>query len=244
MNPELLQAAIMSGNYKVVDDVPQSRRTKPIKLILLGDSAVGKSKCVERFLMSRYRPIDMSTYALTLFKHDITVPERGEIHFDIWDTAGQERFSNMHPAYYHEAACCILVFDVTRKVSYKNLNMWWQELRTHRPHIPVIVACNKIDTDPEVVNKTFAFATNNDLPLQYVSAADGTNVVQLFRTAMAAAVAYSDSPHQDDVDTQVMSLLKEHISAAHKAAEQQQQGAGGGAAAVAEQVKKQDEKFA
>ena len=214
-NPEAVANAIVTGEYKVIDGKPQEER-KPLKIILLGDSAVGKSKLVERFLMHRYIPIQMSTYALTLFKYDFQVEGGVDISTDVWDTAGQERFSSMRASYYHEAQCCILVFDITRKPTYKNLDKWYQELRTHRPHIPCIVACNKIDTDPSVISKTFNFAEKNELPLQYVSAADGTNVVQLFRTALAAAYNYSLNPHDEDVDTQVISLLKEQIALAHK----------------------------
>ena len=227
---EALQNAIVRGDIKVLDSKPMEKR-KPIKVILLGDSAVGKSKLVERFLMQRYKPIQVSTFALTLFKYDFEVEAR-EIDCDFWDTAGQERFATMHPAYYHEAQCCILVFDATRKVTYKNLTKWYSELREYRPHIPCIVACNKIDTDPEVVNNRFNFADKNGVPLHYVSASEGTNVVQLFRTAIAAAVAYRDCPNADDVDSQVLSLLKEHIDAAAKAHEKEQQQAAAAAAAT------------
>jgi len=65
---------------------------------------------------------------------------------DFWDTAGQEMFQSMHPSYYHQAHACIMVFDATRKVTYKNLATWYQELREHRPHIPVLCAANKIDS--------------------------------------------------------------------------------------------------
>lgn len=199
----------MTAPYKINDKKPDAER-KPCKIILLGDSAVGKSKLVERFLMSRYVPIQMSTFALTLFKYDIVREADGkEIDIDFWDTAGQERFATMHPAYYHEAHCCILVFDVTRKGTYKNLEKWLQELRSFREHIPCLVACNKIDSDPDVVNKGFAFAEKNRLPLHYVSAADGSNVVQLFQTAIDAAVTYRDNPQVDDLVSQVVQLLKE-----------------------------------
>src|SRR4051812_14875535 len=117
------------ADFKVIDNKPDNLR-KPVKVILLGDSAVGKSKLVERFLMQRYVPIQMSTYALTLFKYDFVTPTGVEVDVDFWDTAGQERFATMHPAYYHEAMCCILVFDVTRKPTYKNLENWLRELRT------------------------------------------------------------------------------------------------------------------
>nr|CCC96007.1 unnamed protein product [Trypanosoma congolense IL3000] len=193
---------------KVVDGKPDDQR-KPVKLILLGDSAVGKSKLVERFLMQRYVPVQMSTYALTLFHYDFIDENDEEVDVDIWDTAGQERFSTMHPAYYHEAHACILVFDVTRKATYKNLEKWLGELRNYREHIPCIVACNKIDTDPSVVNKAFAFVEKHNLSLFYVSAADGTNVVQLLETAIAEAIKYKKNPKKDDLMAQVLGFIKE-----------------------------------
>ena len=99
-----------------------------LKVILLGDSAVGKSKLVERFLMGDYHPRQLSTYALTLFRHTADVNGQ-DVQVDFWDTAGQERFSSMHPSYYFGAHACILAFDVTRKITYKNLNAWYKELR-------------------------------------------------------------------------------------------------------------------
>ncbi|KAF5223125.1 putative ras-related protein RAB5B [Trypanosoma cruzi] len=193
---------------KVVDNKPDEAR-KPVKLILLGDSAVGKSKLVERFLMQRYIPVQMSTYALTLYRYDFISEDDEAVDVDIWDTAGQERFSTMHPAYYHEAHACILVFDVTRKATYKNLEKWLSELRNYREHIPCVVACNKIDTDPSVVSKAFAFVEKHKLTLHYVSAADGTNVVRLFETAILEAVKYQKSPKNEDFMAQVLGLIKE-----------------------------------
>lgn len=196
----------------VVDNKPEEER-QPIKLILLGDSAVGKSKLVERFLMQRYVPVQMSTYALTLYRYDFVSTENEAIEIDIWDTAGQERFATMHPAYYHGAHVCILVFDVTRKATYKNLGKWLSELRNYREHIPCIVACNKIDTDPAVVSKSFAFADKNEFPLHYVSAADGSNVVQLFESAISAGVAYKKNPKNEDFIAQVLDIIKEDPTA-------------------------------
>ena len=80
-----------------------------LKIILLGDFAVGKSKLVERFLMDDYEPRQLSTYALTVFRYETTV-DNEKIKIDFWDTAGQERFESMHPSYYYRAHACILVF--------------------------------------------------------------------------------------------------------------------------------------
>ncbi|KAM6419499.1 rab-like protein 2A isoform 1-T1 [Pluvialis apricaria] len=163
-----------------------------VKIICLGDSAVGKSKLLERFLLDGFRPQQLSTFALTLYKHRARVDGQAVL-VDFWDTAGQERFQSMHASYYHKAHACIMVFDVQRKITYKNLNSWYKELREFRPEIPCIVVANKIDADMKVTQKSFNFARKFSLPFYFVSAADGTNVVKLFNDAIKLAVAYKQN---------------------------------------------------
>lgn len=178
-----------------------------VKVICLGDSAVGKSKLVERFLMDGYKPEQNSTFALTLFKYKTEI-DGGPVEVDFWDTAGQERFSNIHPSYYHNAMACILVFDISRKITYKNLSEWYKELRSYRPDIPVIVVANKIDIDMSVTKKSFNFSKKHNLPFYFVSASDGTNVVKIFKLAIEKAVQYKKSPNKDFVD-EMLDLLSE-----------------------------------
>ncbi|XP_014396690.1 PREDICTED: rab-like protein 2B isoform X1 [Myotis brandtii] len=165
-----------------------------VKIICLGDSAVGKSN----------QPQQLSTYALTLYKHTATVDGK-TILVDFWDTAGQERFQSMHASYYHKAHACIMVFDVQRKVTYKNLGTWYAELREFRPEIPCVVVANKIDADIKVTQKSFNFARKFSLPLYFVSAADGTNVVKLFNDAIRLAVSYKQNS-QDFMDEVLQEL--------------------------------------
>jgi len=176
-----------------------------VKIILLGDSAVGKSKLVERFLMNDYVPRQLSTFALTVFR-DQVVLENKKIEVDFWDTAGQERFASTHPSYYHRAHACILVFDVTRKVTYTNLSQWFKELQQYRKGIPVIVVANKIDVDYKVTSKTFQFPKKKNLPFHFCSAADGTNVVKVFNEAIAAAVKYKENPPTDYIEDALRTL--------------------------------------
>ncbi|KAI9342798.1 P-loop containing nucleoside triphosphate hydrolase protein [Zopfochytrium polystomum] len=132
-----------------------------VSIILLGDSAVGKSKLIERFLLNDYVPHQLSTYALTLYRYKAKHPNDPDVPVTVefWDTAGQERFQSMHPSYYLSAHCCILCFDMTRKVTYKNLDTWYDELVAHRgtSSIPVVVIANKVDMDPDVAKKSFGF---------------------------------------------------------------------------------------
>ncbi|NP_001341355.1 rab-like protein 2A isoform 10 [Homo sapiens] len=105
----------------------------------------------------------------------------------------------MHASYYHKAHACIMVFDIQRKVTYRNLSTWYTELREFRPEIPCIVVANKIDADINVTQKSFNFAKKFSLPLYFVSAADGTNVVKLFNDAIRLAVSYKQNS-QDFMD--------------------------------------------
>ncbi|CAG0917030.1 unnamed protein product [Notodromas monacha] len=164
-----------------------------VKIICLGDSAVGKSKLVERYLMDGFQPQQLSTYALTLYRHR-TVVDGEKVLIDFWDTAGQEIFQSMHASYYYQAHACILVFDATRKVTYKNLTNWYQEMRQYRPEIPCVCAVNKIDTNMEVTEKTFNFTEKHKVPMYYVSASNGTNVVKLFTDAISMAMKYKKNP--------------------------------------------------
>ena len=178
-----------------------------VKVILLGDAAAGKTKLVERFLVDDYRPYRLSTYALTLFNHEWETPEGKKVPITIWDTAGQEQFQQLHPSYFYKAHAAILVFDVTRKQTYKNLEQWYNELREYTSAIPVVVVANKVDTDYSITNKSFNFATKRNLPFFFVSASDGTNVVQVFKEVIESGMEYKQNP-PEDFYSQVMNLLE------------------------------------
>ena len=171
---------------------PNDLSPADVKIILLGDSAVGKTKLVERFLMDEYNPQQLSTYALTMFRKNLDIDGKN-VKVDIWDTAGQERFNKMHPAYYHRAHACILCFDVTRKATYQHLGAWYDEMRDACENIPCILVANKIDIDYQVTKKNFKFASSKNIPFYFVSAADGTNVVKVFRAAVESALDYKDN---------------------------------------------------
>ena len=194
----------MSSSAAVAaDDLPDP----DFKIILLGDSAVGKSKLVERFLMDEYNPRQLSTYALTLFRKEVKMSESSDekVTVDFWDTAGQESFNRMHPSYYYRAHCCILVFDVTRKVTYQHLADWYGELREYCQDVPCILVANKIDVDYNVTRKEFKFAAKHNLPFFFVSAADGTNVVKVFQSAVAEAKRFKESG--GDTMSEILKIL-------------------------------------
>ena len=130
------------------------------------------------------------------------------ILIDFWDTAGQEAFNRMHPSYYYRAHCCIMMFDVTRKITYQHLADWYKELREYCEDIPVVLVANKIDVDYNVTRKEFKFASKHNLPFFFVSAADGTNVVKVFESAILEAKRYKESG--GDMLSDMMDMLDDN----------------------------------
>ncbi|XP_074759743.1 rab-like protein 2B isoform X3 [Athene noctua] len=163
--------------------LPQAEESRPSQPFLTGDARVPSPSPWLFVGLSPVCPCLSCTQE----------PRTGPSAPDFWDTAGQERFQSMHASYYHKAHACIMVFDVQRKVTYRNLNSWYKELREFRPEIPCIVVANKIDADMKVTQKSFNFARKFSLPFYFVSAADGTNVVKLFNDAIKLAVAYKQN---------------------------------------------------
>lgn len=88
-----------------------------------------------------------------------------------------------------------MVFDVNRKITYQNLKNWYKEMRNHCPHIPVLVIANKIDLNENAVKRKYVFVDEISCPLEFVSAADGTNVVSIFQTALEQGLHYKLNPH-------------------------------------------------
>ena len=164
-----------------------------LKLIIVGDTSCGKTKLVERFLLDSYEQRQLSTYALTMYRHK-TVINNKTYKIDIWDTAGQDQYKKLHSSYYFDADGCIMVFDVTRKSSYENLRHWYGKLREFCGKIPVILVANKIDLKPKIVTKKFKFASKYGIPLFFTSAADGTNAVRIFDEVLRMSIEYRKEP--------------------------------------------------
>jgi Rab-like protein 2 len=116
----------------------------------------------------------------------------------------------MHPSYYFRAHACILVFDVTRKVTYQHLQEWYDELQQFRPGLPTLVVANKIDVDMNVTKQSFKFPLKNPAchpNVYFCSASDGSNVVKVFQTCIQAALEYKMDPNATDFQESVMETL-------------------------------------
>lgn len=155
------------------------------KLLLIGDSGVGKSCLLLRFADDTYTESYISTIGVD-FKIRTIEQDGKTVKLQIWDTAGQERFRTITSSYYRGAHGICVVFDVTDMESFNNVKQWLQEIdRYASPDVNKLLVGNKSDiTDKKVVEYTAAkeFAKSLNIPFLETSAKNATNVEEAFLT--------------------------------------------------------------
>ncbi|GMM46135.1 Rab family GTPase [Pichia kluyveri] len=116
-----------------------------IKLVLLGEAAVGKSSLVLRFVSNDFQENKEPTIGAAFLTQKCTVNDR-TIKFEIWDTAGQERFANLAHLYYRNAQAALVVYDVTKPASFIKARHWMKELKEQSTkNITIALIGNKYD---------------------------------------------------------------------------------------------------
>ena len=114
---------------------PTSNRVFQFKLVLLGDSAVGKSSLVLRFVRGQFFEYQESTIGAAFLTQTVALNDT-TVKFEIWDTAGQERYHSLAPMYYRGAAAAIVVYDITNRDTFQRAKQWVKELqRQGNPNI-------------------------------------------------------------------------------------------------------------
>lgn len=122
-----------------------------VKLVLLGEAAVGKSSLVLRFVSNDFEENKEPTIGAAFLTQRCTIGDKN-IKFEIWDTAGQERFANLTPLYYRNAQAALVVYDVTKPASFIKARHWVKELHEQASkNIIIALVGNKVDLveDPE-----------------------------------------------------------------------------------------------
>ncbi|KAK8016452.1 mitofilin [Apiospora rasikravindrae] len=167
-------------------------RFAQFKLVLLGESAVGKSSIVLRFVKDQFDSYRESTIGAAFLTQTISLDENTTVKFEIWDTAGQERYKSLAPMYYRNANCAVVVYDITQAASLDKAKSWVKELqRQANENIIIALAGNKLDLVTEQPDKRAvpaadaeAYANEAGLLFFETSAKTAENVRELF-TAIA-----------------------------------------------------------
>ncbi|XP_047332227.1 ras-related protein RABA1f-like [Impatiens glandulifera] len=128
------------GAYRADDDYDYL-----FKVVLIGDSGVGKSNLLSRFSRNEFSLESKSTIGVEFATRSIQVDDK-IVKAQIWDTAGQERYRAITSAYYRGAVGALVVYDVTRHVTFENVARWLKELRDHTDtNIVIMLVGNKAD---------------------------------------------------------------------------------------------------
>lgn len=115
------------------------------KIVLIGDSGVAKSNIVSRFMRNEFCLEFKSTFGVEFATRTLQV-EGKTVKAQIWDTAGQERYRAITSAYYRGAVGALLVYDITKRQTFENVQRWLRELRDHADsNIVILMAGNKSD---------------------------------------------------------------------------------------------------
>ncbi|MHA1687223.1 MAG: Rab family GTPase [Candidatus Heimdallarchaeaceae archaeon] len=121
-----------------------------IKLVLIGDAAVGKTSIRQRYLGKGFTQEHLATLGADFAVANRSI-ENIQIKYQIWDLAGQPMFKNVRPRFFRGCFGALAVFDVTRKETFENLTSWIKELYQYsgRGIVPVIILANKVDLEEE-----------------------------------------------------------------------------------------------
>ncbi|CAL6092165.1 Rab11 [Hexamita inflata] len=152
-----------------------------IKVVIIGDTGVGKTCIATRLIANTFNPQSPSTLSAAFLRKQMNNHQ-----LQIWDTAGQERFRSIAPLYYRNAYAVILVFDITRKISFESLQFWLNDLSSkfqnqQKPLITFVGNKSDLQDQREVsVEQVEQLCQESSGKYFEVSAMSGSNVQEVF----------------------------------------------------------------
>ncbi|KAJ3450331.1 ras and ef-hand domain-containing protein [Anaeramoeba flamelloides] len=173
-----------------------------LKLILIGNSLVGKSCLLHQFCDSEFDQEIGTTIGVDFRFSSVNIGGK-TIKLQIWDTAGQERFRTITSTYYRSADGILLVYSITSKESFDQIHHWYNEIKKNAPKsVATVLVGNKKDLISERVIKTEQaeeLAKELNLPFMEVSAKTGENVQVAFETLGKLATEGNKPQTEDDI---------------------------------------------
>ena len=179
---------------KIEDDITIEEITSPItenikedlklKLVLLGDSGVGKTNLISRYISNSFDENTRATIGVEFFCKNFRINKKRTIKVEIWDTAGQERYKAITSVYYKGAKGAFIVYDITSRKTFENVDKWIGEIKERTTDdVKLIIIGNKTDLNNEREVKSeeaLIKYQDMDIPLIETSALEDTNVNEAF----------------------------------------------------------------
>ena len=176
----------MTDNLKIEllhdSQVSQSDNFINFKIIIIGDSGVGKSSLLKRAVKNSFDNSYQATIGFEFLLMHFKVNDL-KFKFQIWDTCGQEMYRSLVQGFYHNSSLAIIVYNINDKKSFDNTIVWLKDLRQHTDYeLPVFLVGNKSDLEKEVdTNEANTFTKNNNMVyFTECSAKSGSNIKEIF----------------------------------------------------------------
>jgi len=154
------------------------------KLVFVGDMSVGKTSIISQFMYNHFDESYDATIGIDFLAKTHTVDNK-TVRLQLWDTAGQERFRSLIPSYIRDSSVAVVVYDISRKESFRNCRDWIAEVRKERGEdVLIMLVGNKSDlpSNQREVDRRDGEEMAHDLNAQFIetSAKRGDNVRELF----------------------------------------------------------------
>ena len=181
------------------------------KLVIVGDGGTGKTTFVKRHLTGEFEKKYEPTIGVEVHPLDFTT-NCGKIRFYCWDTAGQEKFGGLRDGYYIHGQCAIIMFDVTSRLTYKNVPTWHRDLCRVCENIPIVLCGNKVDVkNRQVKAKQVTFHRKKNLQYYEISAKSNYNFEKPF---LYLARKLAGDPNLHFVESPALAPPEVHIDLA------------------------------
>ena len=157
------------------------------KVVILGDSGVGKSSITYRYMQNKFMDTQVPTIGAQFQQLKVPLKTGATLKINLWDTAGEEKFRAMLPMYYKNSTAAILVYDIGSLMSFQNVDYWVRALddNVRKEDCLLVLVGNKCDLEPEAIKVTTEvakrYADTNHMMFFEVSAKSGEGVGELFR---------------------------------------------------------------
>ncbi len=167
--------------------------TRTAKIVLLGDGAVGKTSLVRRFVDQKFDDKYITTIGVNVKKKEL---EDLDLKFMIWDIYGQKLNTKLHASNYSGAEGAIIVYDLTRKASFENINFWLKDLFSVTGEIPFIVVGNKFDILEDFREEVGNIDENFEIFEEYIEEKH-ENIIEYYRSVYENVPSFEPVPSSE-----------------------------------------------
>ena len=177
------------------------------KIIIIGDTCVGKSNILSRYLKDEFREDSKSTVGVELGTKFLKVKEVGT-KIQIWDTAGQETYKSITSSYYKGSHGCFIVYDITNEASFENVDKWYQQAQKEASKdVSIILVGNKCDLEEQrkvSKEKGEEKAKQFNIPFFETSALSKIKIDDIFNEMVNNIFERTGGPKNDDDDIEII----------------------------------------